>query len=110
MISDLGSNFYINEKDINEKTCEESCINKLQSLNRNVTLKIHKDIFNEDIKKFNLIIITEIGKLEDILSINSICRKYNINFIYTLNLGLAGYLFNDFGKEYHIYDLSGEKN
>ena len=48
--------------------------------------------------------------MEDILSINSICRKYNINFIYALNWGLTGYLFNDFGKEYHIYDLNGEKN
>lgn len=28
-INDLGSNFYINEKDINEKAREESCINKL---------------------------------------------------------------------------------
>jgi ubiquitin-activating enzyme E1 len=106
-ISDLGSNFYINEKDINKKTREEACLNKLQTLNPYVIVKIHKDIY--DIKMFNLIIITEMLSLEDLFSIDAICRKNNINFIYTLNLGLTGYLFNDFGKEHYIFDINGEK-
>jgi ubiquitin-activating enzyme E1 len=63
-INDLGSNFYINENDINKKTREESCINKLKSLNPYVIVKIHQDIYNEDIKKYNLIIITEMMKLD----------------------------------------------
>ena len=108
-INDLGSNFYINEKDINKKTREESCINKLKSLNPYVIVKIHQDIYNEDIKKFNLIIITEMMKLEDLFYLNSICRNNNINFIYTLNLGLTGFLFNDFGNEHYIFDFNGEK-
>ena len=108
-ISDLGSNFYINEKDVNKKTREESCINKLKSLNPYVIVKIHNDINNEEIKRFNLIIITEVMKIEDLFNINSICRKNNINFIYTLNLGLTGFLFNDFGNEHNIFDLNGEK-
>ena len=108
-INDLGSNFYINENDINKKTREESCINKLKSLNPYVIVKIHQDIYNEDIKKYNLIIITEMMKLEDLFYINSICRKNNINFIYTLNLGLTGFLFNDFGNEHYIFDFNGEK-
>ena len=108
-ISDLGSNFYINEKDINKRTREESCINKLKSLNPYVVVKIHKDIYNENIKNFDLIIITEVMKIEDLFSINSICRKNGINFIYTLNLGLTGFLFNDFGNEHYIFDLNGEQ-
>jgi ubiquitin-activating enzyme E1 len=32
-INDLSSNFYINENDINKKSREDSCYNKLKSLN-----------------------------------------------------------------------------
>ena len=108
-INDLGSNFYINENDINKKTREESCINKLKSLNPYVIVNIHKGIFKEDIKRYNIIIITEIIKIEDLYEINLMCRKNNIKFIYTLNLGLTGFLFNDFGDEHNIYDFNGEK-
>ena len=34
--------------------------------------------------------------------------EININFIYTLNLGLTGFLFNDFGNKHYIFDLNGE--
>ena len=69
-INDLGSNFYINENDINKKTRKKSCINKLKSLNPYVIVKIHQDIYNEDIKKYNLIIIIEMVKLILILFIH----------------------------------------
>ena len=65
-INDLGSNFYINEKDINKKTREEACINKLKSLNPYVSVNVLKDIYNKEIKRFNLIIITEVMKIEDL--------------------------------------------
>ena len=48
-------------------------------------------------------------KLEDLYELNNLCRKNNINFIYTLNLGLTGFLFNDFGESHSIYDYNGEK-
>jgi len=108
-INDLGSNFYINEDDINKKTLEDSCYDKLKSLNPYVKVTIHKGIYKEDIKKFDVIIITEIMKLEDLYELNNFSRKNNINFIYTLNLGLTGFLFNDFGENHSIYDYNGEK-
>ena len=109
-INDLGSNFYINENDINKKTREDSCLNKLKSLNPYVIVTIHKGIYKEDIKKFNLIIISEIMQIEDLYEINNICRKNGIKFMYTLNLGLTGFLFNDFGNSHYVYDINGEKN
>lgn len=109
-INDLTSNFYLNESDVNKKTLEDSCINKLKDLNPYVDVNIHKGLFKEEIKRFNLIIITEIMKLEDLYEINSLCRKYKIKFIYTLSLGLTGFLFNDFGEEHYVYDINGEKN
>lgn len=36
-------------------------------------------------------------------------QKNKINFIYTLSLGLTGFLFNDFGNEHYVYDINGEK-
>ena len=105
----MYSNFYISKNDINIKTREKSCYNKLKSLNPYVKATKHKGIYNEDIKKFNVIIITEIMRIDELYELNNICRRNNINFIYTLNLGLTGFLFNDFGDEHYIYDINGEK-
>lgn len=48
--------------------------------------------------------------IEKLYEINDICRQNNICFIYTLNFGLTGYLFNDFGNNHIIKDVNGEKN
>ena len=108
-INDLTANFYLDERDVNKKTLEESCIKKLKALKPYIDVNIHEGLFKKDIKKFNLIIITEIMPLEELYEINSICRINKTNFIYTLSLGLTGFLFNDFGDEHHIYDKNGEK-
>ena len=109
-INDLGSNFYISINDVNSKTREESCFEKLSSLNKYVDVSIYKGNLREELKQFNLIIITEIMKIEDLYQINEICRKNHIGFIYTLNLGLTGYLFNDFGENFIINDIDGENS
>ena len=49
-------------------------------------------------------------KIEELYKINKLCRKYNIKFIYTLSMGLCGFAFNDFGKEFEVKDCNGEKN
>ena len=108
-VNDLGSNFFIDEKDVNNRTREESCYEKLNSLNSYVKLHIYKGKNKEYLKHFNLVIITEITKYEDLCEMNDICRKNGIKFIYTLNLGLTGFLFNDFGDNHEIYDSNGEK-
>ena len=109
-INDLCSNFYINKIDINMKTREEACLEKLSSLNKYVDVSIYNGNLRKDIKKFNLIIITEIMKIDDLIEINEICRNNNIGFIYTLSLGLTGYLFNDFGENFIVNDINGENN
>ena len=108
-INDLGSNFYLTEKDVDKKTREDSCFDKLKSLNPYVKVSKFKGIYSEKIKNFDIIIITEMMKLEELYELDDICRKNNVYFIYTLNLGLTGYLFNDFGKNHSVYDLNGEK-
>jgi len=108
-INDLGSNFYLKESDVNKKTREVSCINKLKELNPYVNVNIYEGSSNDDLSRFNIIIITEIKKLEELYDINKYCRKNKKYFIYALNLGLTGFLFNDFGDEHYVYDFNGEK-
>ena len=65
-INDLNSNFYINEEDIDNKIREEECLKKLSLLNKYVEVSIYKGNFREDLNRFNLIIITEIMKIEEL--------------------------------------------
>ena len=65
-INDLGSNFYINEDDVNKKTREEACYKKLRSLNPYVKVTKYEGNIKNNIKKYNLIIITEIMKLDEL--------------------------------------------
>ena len=108
-INDLGSNFYLNENDVNKNTREISCINKLKKLNPYVNVNIYKGKYNNDMKNYNIIIITEIMELEKLYDIDKFCRENKKYFIYALNLGLTGFLFNDFGEEHIVYDFNGEK-
>ena len=109
-INDLGANFFIKLNDVNIKTREESCLEKLSSLNKYVDVSIFKGNLKENLNKFNIIIITEIMKTEDLVEINELCRINKVGFIYTLSLGLTGYLFNDFGDNFIINDINGENN
>ena len=109
-INDLGSNFYINENNVNKTTREEACYKKLCLLNPYVKVTINEGQIKKHIKKYNLIIITEIMKLDELYEINENCRNNNIGFIYTLNLGLTGFVFNDFGDKHTINNINGEDN
>jgi len=108
-INDLGANFYLNDNDINKKTREDSCIDKLKELNPYVNVNIYNGSSNKDMIKYNVIIITEIMKLDELYNIDKLCRENKNYFIYALNFGLTGFLFNDFGSEHAIFDFNGEK-
>ena len=110
-ISDLGSNFYISESDINKNPRDFACYKKLSELNPYVKIKIYesKNIIDK-INDYNFVIITELMKTKELYIINDICRKNHIGFIYTCSLGLTGFLFNDFGDKHCIYNENGKDN
>ena len=108
-INDLGTNYFINESSVNKETREKACFEKLVSLNPYVKVSIMEGNILDNIKRFNLIIITEIMNSDELIKINKACRDNNKGFIYGLNFGLAGFLFNDF-NDHLIYDSNGEKN
>jgi len=100
-IEDLGSNFYIREKDIGKRR-DQICLPKLNELN-DIKCEILKDEnLKMHIKEYNVVVITEILELEELIKINEICRENKVGFIYCLSLGLSFYCFVDFGK--HVID------
>ena len=103
-INDLGTNYYINEKDIGKKR-DETIISKIKMLNNYVICDILKDNnIIAHIKEFDVVIISEIIEFNILMNINKICRDNKIGFIYCLSLGLSFYCFVDY-NEHIIKDL-----
>ena len=107
-ISDLGSNFYLTEKDIGKRR-DESCIDKLKRLNKYVQVNYLKEsnineIYSKLYGNYNVLIITEMIPKDDIILLNNISRNNNICFIYSVICGLCSFIFSDFGKNFTIYD------
>jgi ubiquitin-activating enzyme E1 len=95
---DLCSNFYIEEKDISFRR-DEICLKKLSELNNLVKCDYLKDgNLEEHIKEYDLLIITEIMEIENIIKLNKICHENKKGFIYSLIFGLSFYCFVDFGE------------
>jgi len=85
-------------------------IEKIRCLNPAVSIKIiGQDIDKDAIEygKYSLVIATNIY-FNDAIEINNKTREYNIPFILCGCNGLMAFMFNDFGREYHINDIDGE--
>ena len=80
-IKDLDTNYFIKES-INKETREKDCLEKLVSLNPYVKVSIMDGNILDNLKRFNLIIITEILNSNELKKINQACRENNIGFIY----------------------------
>ena len=112
IIEDLGSNFYLSEKDIGKRR-DEACLEKLQKLNKYVNVDYFKDFSSinniEDLKdniitNYNVIVVTELISKENILFLDNISRNNKICLIYSLICGLSSLIFTDFGPNFTIYD------
>ena len=105
---DLGSNFYLSEKDIGKRR-DESCITKLKKLNKYVDVNYFqetslKDILNKIVGNFNVVVITEIIEKNKLFLLDDISRKNNICLIYSLVFGMTSFVFDDFGENFTIID------
>ena len=108
-INDLGVNYYICEDDVKEgKRRDEASLEKLSQLNKYVRLSIMKgdDIF-KNLKKYNVILITEIMDENFLIKLNENCMENNIGFIYSYTFGISGFIFIDFGQDFIIKDPNG---
>ena len=107
-LNDLGNNFFINEKDVNQKSRDEASLNELKELNPYIEVNIENN-FLQNYLRYDVICITEMIETKLIREINENCRKNNKCFIYALNLGLIGIVFSDFGENFEIIDENGEE-
>ena len=118
-INDLTSNYFLKEEDVkNKKRRDEASITNLSELNPlvNVNLMKGNDLIQDIQKKskdeeskYNLVIITEFLKKEILEKIDDLCRAENIGFILSLEFGIYGFVFVDFGKNFIIYDETGDE-
>ena len=114
-INDLSSNCLLSEEDVGKKFRDDASIKKLSELNPYVkvsTLRFEKtnnlvnfsNLFSEKVLQFNVVVFTELQPVNFLIQINKTCRENKIKFIYSCCLGLAGYIFTDFGPEHTIFE------
>ena len=119
-INDLGSNFYLSEKDAGKKNRDEASLPKLSQLNPYVKVSLFKiepkkDMneyikdFCSKIEKYNVIVFTELQPMFFVAQVDALCRNKNIKLIYGFCFGLVGYIFTDFGMNHVIFDENGEE-
>ena len=119
-IKDLGSNFYLSEEDVGKKNRDEASSWKLSRLNPYVKVTVLKiepktdmneyiKAYCEKIERYNVVVFTELHPMYFIDQIDQACRIKNIKVIYGMCLGLAGYIFTDFGPKHIIYDETGRE-
>ena len=118
-INDLSSNFYLSEEDVNKKKRDEASIEKLKELNPQVKVSLlrfekpynniveYSNLLCEKVLQFNVVVFTELFPCNLLIQVNKICRTNNIKFIYACCLGLAGYIFTDFGNNHTIFEEKG---
>ena len=104
---------------MNKKLRDEASLDKLKELNPHVNVsllrfeKSFNNIFEytnalcEKVLQFDVVVFTELQACSLLCQVNNICRKNNIKFIYACCLGLAGYIFTDFGDKHIIFEESG---
>ena len=65
--------------------------------------------FINKMSNYNVVVFTELHPMYFIDKIDKACREKNIKLIYGMCLGLAGYVFTDFGAKHTIVDATGEE-
>lgn len=96
LVKDLGTNFYLKEDDIGKRR-DETSLTKLKELNYNVECDFLKDgNISDKIDDYDVIVITEIMEIDEIIKISNICHEKKKGFIYCMVFGLSFFCFVDY--------------
>ncbi|OAF66407.1 Ubiquitin-activating enzyme E1 1 [Intoshia linei] len=107
-LSDMATQFYATEKDIGKNRAVVSHV-KLSILNEYVNVKKTTEEISEDlVSKFKVVVLTSSTHHEQ-LRISQMTRKYGVHLVIANTCGLFGQIFNDFGKDFTILDVDGNK-
>lgn len=108
-MADLGSNFYLSEGDIGSKTRAQASLGQLGELNPYVKTAALDQFSKELVANYNVVCITENFFGSAVLrEINEECRSKKVGFLLAETMGVAGYVFSDFGEKFLVNDLDGE--
>lgn len=108
-LEDLASQFYFDQSKIGQNRAF-ACKDLLASLNDYVTVSATNDSLTESfISSYNVVVITDHLQFNVLIQISTWCREKGIKFIYSDVRGVFGFLFNDFGENFHVSDPSGEQ-
>lgn len=110
-IEDLSTCYYFTENDIG-KSRVDVAKKKLAELNPYVKVSIIKkdiaDLTSQKLSDFTVMVTTE-QLLNDQVKLNNMARDANVYFISSFTFGLFGQIFSDFGDEFLVIDVDGEK-
>lgn len=105
--SDLGTQFYLTEADI-DKNRAAACCQRLSELNNYVPTSYYTEALTDSfIKKFRVVVLTE-TTLEEQLRISQITHANDIALIIADTRGLFSQVFCDFGNSFTVVDTNGE--
>ncbi len=111
-IEDCGSNFYLTEAQVGKMSRADASISQLKELNPFMNVNVVTGPINKELlSQYSVVFVTElILPWADILSMNQFCRSQTpaIGFILSLNMGLYGNTFVDFGPKFIVKDTTGE--
>ncbi|EXJ78601.1 ubiquitin-activating enzyme E1 1 [Capronia coronata CBS 617.96] len=109
-IADLSSQFFLRPEDVGKPRAEVTGP-RVAELNSYVPVSVLKSqTLTEDLsqlKQFQAVVLTN-TPLKDQVAIADFCHQNGIYLTITDTFGLFGYLFNDFGNNFTVGDVTGE--
>lgn len=115
-LTDLSSQFFLNENTDLGVPRDVSSQKKLVELNNYVPIKTVTFPNNKIVDDLNqllnyqvIVLTSDLITLEDKVTIDEFCHKNNLCFISTETNGLFANVFVDFGEEFQVIDVDGEE-
>ncbi|CAI8498019.1 unnamed protein product [Hanseniaspora opuntiae] len=115
-LSDLSSQFFLNENTDLGIPRDVSSQKKLVELNNYVPIKTVSFPNNKIVDDLNqllnyqvIVLTSDLVSLQDKVIIDEFCHKNNLCFISAETNGLFANVFVDFGKEFQVIDVDGEE-
>lgn len=107
-IRDLGSQFYLSEKDVGSNRAE-ACHAAIQELNTSVPVTAVGGEVSEDLIGSHQVVVVTGMTADQSLKIDKFCHENGISFIRADIAGVFASVFCDFGPSFEVFDVNGEE-
>lgn len=104
--NDLTSNLFCRTRGDDKQFRTHQVKDKLRTLNPLVKVNIDNssitDKRSDDFQGYDLVTLHSFLPIDQVKTINDICRKGNIKFYLVLDYGFFGFMFNDLGRDFQF--------